>query len=113
MNLKIVLLVSVVLLFYSCKKDNIYPEEVSKKFETSFGSSFELKVALPRNYDPNKNYKVLFLLDAEWLLGECKQAMSKNFSDPEYFIFGKPFDTRVIFLPFTKEPGITPNPGLS
>lgn len=74
--------------FYSCKKEDYYPEIINKTFETNFGSTFELKIALPKNYNQNKEYNAIFLLDAEWLLSECKQAMSKHNKNSDYLIFG-------------------------
>lgn len=83
-----ILSISVLLFLGSCKKDNLYPEEIKKSFETNFGSSFELTAALPQNYDPNKTYKAIFLLDAEWLLPECKDAMAKKNLSADYILFG-------------------------
>lgn len=81
-------LLYLVILFSSCKKEDHYPEITGKKFETNFGSTFELKIALPKNYNENKEYKAIFLLDAEWMLSECKQAMAKHSNNSDYIIFG-------------------------
>lgn len=82
-------LIGVAALFLSsCEQENFYPDIIKHNIESDFGSSFELQIALPKDYDAGKNYNAVFIVDAEWAMRECVTAMSKTSASSNYIIFG-------------------------
>lgn len=77
----------ILILAVSCKKKITAPESVQQFSiqSTSNSGSYDIKIALPENYTPNKKYSTLYLLDGDenfnTVAYHCKKLSSKYSKD--------------------------------
>jgi predicted alpha/beta superfamily hydrolase len=80
---KIILIALVVLALVSCQKNNIAPEYIRQFTIQSVNNqgTYDIKVVLPENYNANKKYSTLYLLDGkenlEFVANQCKKLSIK------------------------------------
>jgi predicted alpha/beta superfamily hydrolase len=77
-------LTALIVLLISCSKDLVNPELVREfKIQSTLNpGSYDIKVALPENYDPhNKSYSTVYVLDGDqdfaFVAGQCKELSEK------------------------------------